>query len=147
MKINVGMYVRTKETESCNIASIRYILEINKDAYSNEILLDEDVTDGYGNLHNDVREEDIDKASYNIIEVIKEGDYVNGSFVLGFKTLQTGEKAVIVDGLINYGWGQGVIPENEIKGVETKEVFEAQEYLVMEEYFGEEYFREGEKNE
>ena len=76
------------------------------------------------------RYENIDKASFNIIDLIEVGDYVNDAFVLDFEILQTGEKAVIVDGLINYGWGQGVIPASEIKEVVTKEQFNSMKYVV-----------------
>ena len=69
-------------------------------------------------------------ASFNIIDLIEVGDYVNDAFVLDFETLQTGEKAVIVDGLITYGWGQGVIPASEIKEVVTKEQFNSMKYVV-----------------
>ena len=76
------------------------------------------------------RIENIDKASFNIIDLIEVGDYVNGTFVLDFKTLATGEKAVIVDGLINYGWGQGVTPVSDIKDIVTKEQFNSMKYVV-----------------
>ena len=76
------------------------------------------------------RIENIDRASFNIIDLIEVGDYVNDAFVLDFETLQTGEKSVVVDGLINYGWGQGVVPASEIKEVVTKEQFNSCKYVV-----------------
>ena len=125
MKLKVGMYVRFKNNK--NIQYIGKIVNINeyREPYFKYAI---EVTwyDDYIFIGN----EDILKASFNIIDLIKVGDYVNDAFVLDFETLQTGEKAVIVDGLITYGWGQGVIPASEIKKVVTKEQFNSMKYVV-----------------
>ena len=122
MKINKGMYVRTKKgigrvTEYIKHESWGYIVKVlgQYSCYTHT---------SNGELS------DVIKASHNLIDLIEVGDYVNGTFVLDFKTLATGEKAVIVDGLINYGWGQGVTPVSDIKDIVTKEQFNSMKYVV-----------------
>lgn len=118
MELEAGMYIKTQDGRICKILKLNEPLE----------------DDGYLD-HNDIgsasiQEKNVIKASFNIIDLIEVGDYVNDAFVLDFETLQTGEKSVIVDGLINYGWGQGVIPASEIKEVVTKEQFNSCKYVV-----------------
>lgn len=70
------------------------------------------------------------KSSYNIIDLIEPGDYVNGFKVLeivkGFKVLVDKLEPNTRDG--NYYLKQFI--NNEIKSVVTKEVFKANEYRV-----------------
>lgn len=74
MKLKEGMYVRTQLSNFCNIIAIRKIDEIDKD--DNEMWLDDDVIDDYGDFYNNIHEEDIELASEYIIDVLKTGDYV-----------------------------------------------------------------------
>lgn len=117
MKISKGMYCYDKSNRKVGIGKI---VEFWK---NNNVLIE------YKNNINSVSKGNV-VASFNIIDLIEVGDYVNDAFVLDFETLQTGEKAVIVDGLITYGWGQGVIPASEIKEVVTKEQFNSMKYVV-----------------
>lgn len=82
-------------------------------------------------------EDKIVKASYNIIDVLEVGDYVNGSEVLGFENEYIEEDDKYVPfGIItencyldnNKSW----IIEKDIKSVVTKEQFEQMEYKVGE---------------
>lgn len=70
------------------------------------------------------------KSSYNIIDLIEEGDYVNGYKVLeivkGFKVLVDKLELNTSDG--NYYLKQ--FTNNEIKSIVTKEVFKANEYRM-----------------
>ena len=70
------------------------------------------------------------KASYNIIDLIEEGDYVNGYKVLdilkGFKILVDKLELNTYDG--NYYLKQ--FTNDEIKSIVTKEVFKANEYRM-----------------
>ena len=122
MNLEIGKYVRyTRSMINGNVAArIAKIV----DCSDNELIK---IDNGRCILR-----EDVIKASYNLIDLIEVGDYVNGGYVLDFETLQTGEKTAIVDGLINYGWGQGVIPVSEIKSIVTKEQFESMKYEVKE---------------
>lgn len=120
MEIKVGDYVRyVRGTINGYVPPrISKIQEIESEFY---IKLDNNQV---------VMTNDVIKSSPDIIDLIEAGDYVNGTYVLDFETLQTGEKAIVVDGLITYGWGQGVVPISEIKSIVTKEQFESMSYKV-----------------
>lgn len=81
---------------------------------------------------------EIVKASYNIIDILEVGDYVNGSEVLGFENEYIEEDDKYVPfGIItencyldnNKSW----IIEKDIKSIVTKEHFEQMAYKVGEE--------------
>ena len=65
------------------------------------------------------------KARYNIIEILEEGDYVNGCKVIK-NTLKDGGNIVIVQ-------GGNCFTNEEIKSIVTKEQFESMSYKVVEE--------------
>lgn len=127
MKLKEGMYIRTKYNDFCNMVAIRKIDEFDDDG---SFWIDDYIIDTYGDEQNKLREEDIELASEVIANVIKSGDFVDGCLVLDFETLQNGEKAIIVNALDSYGWGQGVIPVSEIKSIVTKEQFALMKYEV-----------------
>lgn len=127
MELKEGMYIRTKYNDFCNMVAIRKIDEFDDDG---SFWIDDYIIDTYGDEQNKLREEDIELASEVIANVIKSGDFVDGCLVLDFETLQNGEKAIIVNALDSYGWGQGVIPVSEIKSIVTKEQFESMRYGV-----------------
>lgn len=127
MELKEGMYIRTKYNDFCNMVAIRKMDEIDDDG---SFWIDDYIIDTYGDEQNKLHEEDIEIASENIVDVIKPGDYVNGCWVLDFETLQNREKAIIVNSLDNYEWGQGVIPAHEIISIVTKEQFENMAYEV-----------------
>ena len=72
------------------------------------------------------------KHSSNIIDLIEVGDYVNGSEVVAEKYKNYDMNFINVDSKISFGWGYGVIPENDIKSIVTKEQFALAEYKVKE---------------
>lgn len=123
MELKEGMYIRSKDKNG--VQYIRKIVELPEETRYGSIVVDKDIHNVFW-----VSKKNVLKVSFNLIDLIEVGDYVNNAFVLDFEILQTGEKAVIVDGLINYGWGQGVIPASEIKDIVTKEQFEACKYVV-----------------
>ena len=110
MEISEGMYVRKKN------GRIAKIIKIINRANCEEYLLD------IKNSNFDVRCENkhILKASYKIIDLIEEGDYVNGR--------------LYHDNLIwteNYGWiGFDELEEEDIKSIVTKEQMESITYEV-----------------
>ena len=123
MKLEVGMYVRTKRrTLQCpQIARIR---NMSKDSgYKNQyyIELDKNLIPSY-EYH--IYKEDILKASHNIIDLIEEGDYVNGCKVIDFMYSKEKKRSVIVDSEI---WG---FDAEEIKSIVTKEMFSNISYEV-----------------
>ena len=79
-----------------------------------------------------VNTQDIIKSSLNIIDLIEEGDYVNGYFIEGNKGnyLETGD----IDGEYSYlgHIEYRKIYERDIETIVTKEQFENMEYKVVE---------------
>lgn len=101
MKLEVGMYVRTKDGRIDKIEDIR-----------NDFIYIENSDYGY--------RKDYFKASHNIIDLIEEGDYVNGWKVQELDELWEYD----IDGTCEQ-------PIN-IKSIVTKEQFESMSYKVGE---------------
>ena len=125
-KLEVGMYVRTKEGNIEKICAIE----------NEHIYTDEDYLSWYPSSNA------ISKASHNIIDLIEVGDYVNGE-----KVIRIYEKGECYDGS-NYGLitktietendNYETIPHDHlyvgysIKSIVTKEQFESMEYRLGE---------------
>ena len=102
-EIKVGEYVRTDKG---------YIVKIDKEKKNLQMLKFLNVE--YGNIL---------KHSKNIIDLIEEGDYVNGKYVEKIEQYKSGKSIVALIGII----------ENEdIKTIVTKEQFASMEYKVKE---------------
>ena len=109
MELKEGMYVRTKWGYICELINIndfreptmRYGVEAS---YLRDVMF--------------IGDEDILKASNNIIDLIEVGDYVNGYEV-------TSKDQFL--GFGNYDW---YMLDNEIKSIVTKEQFESLQYKV-----------------
>lgn len=124
--MRIGDYVRTKK----GIAKL--IDKVNDPTnYFDKFW----VCDRYLELNDDteyIHEQDIIKSSSNIIDLIEEGDYVNGIFIEGNKGnyLETfdidGEYSYL--GHIEYRR----IYEKDIETIVTKEQFESMEYRIGE---------------
>lgn len=118
MKLEVGMYVRIKLENgySCigkiiNInefrePSMRYCVDIQKNDYVF------------------ISKENIAKASFNPIDLIEVGDYVNGCKVHKIANCIT----IILDNEENISW----VNPNDIKSIVTKEQFQKKEYRIGE---------------
>lgn len=108
MKLEVGMYVRTKKgkilkcfkSESMNLP-IYYVIGSKTNSY--------------------IEYQDVKKVSGNIIDILEAGDYVNGELVLG-KVLYGNNAGVKVFGNIYYS--------EDIKSIVTKEQFSTMTYRV-----------------
>lgn len=75
-----------------------------------------------------ILQSDVIKASDNLIDLIEEGDYVNGSEV---EKITTFNGMNFVDTYMTQGYGWGTcIPENKIQSIVTKEQFENMMYIV-----------------
>ena len=126
MKLEVGMYVRTK------IGVIGKIISIDKDSHNNNIIT---IFNGHFHIiHNETRTEfDITKASHNIIDLIEVGDYVNG-----FRVDEIGEyHSIKTDKVETYAKVNcsallNCFYEEDIKSIVTKEQFESMSYKVKE---------------
>lgn len=116
MKLEVGMYVRTKGGFIDKIISF-------KSTISNDYLeLDDEY---YANI------KDILKASYNIIDLIEEGDYVNDEKIVDIGCLTNGPERGTKT--IDYYIAPNIVyyfKNEDIKSIVTKEQFESISYKV-----------------
>ena len=123
MKLEVGMYVRTKD------GHIDKIIKIDNKALNGRTIqvkkgeLDccmgyEDFTDLFNSSH-------YEKASFNIIDLIEVGDYVNGKEVYSIGL------TIGILNTINFIDGTFIIVDD-IKSIVTKEQFEQMSYKVDE---------------
>jgi hypothetical protein len=126
MKLEVGMYVRTDDGYMNKIKKVNQfnVLVYGRDLFGEEL-----------NIPNN----EIKKASYNIIDILEVGDYVNGYKVEKVNNNLSEHKG-ICNSLDTYLWGINdldefekiVIFEIDIKSVVTKEQFEQMTYKVGE---------------
>ena len=119
MKLEVGLYVRTKDGYICKILKLNEPFE----------------DDGYLD-HNDIgsasiKEENIIKTSFNLIDLIEVGDYVNG-FKITY--IQEIEEPHYLKRLLYFEEPEDYVIKSfdneDIKSIVTKEQFEQISYKV-----------------
>lgn len=117
MKLDVGMYVRLQN-------DVEHTVIINKIAHVFETVI---LTENDGSIYQGVyTKENVIKASYNIIDILEVGDYVNGSWVNDIVNRKPFHEDYN-DPFYSFGW------ENEdIKSVITHEQIEQMAYKVGE---------------
>lgn len=137
MKLEVGMYVRTKE------GHMDKIIKIDNKALNGRTIqvkkgeLDycmgyEDFTDLFNPSH-------YEKASFNIIDLIEVGDYVNGEKVIALKKdisernihFNSKKCNIFTDYSLVEDWYFG-IEDKDIKTIVTKEQYKNIEYIIGE---------------
>lgn len=122
MNLEVGMYVRTKDKRGIQyIRKIESVNETYPDKMYAGIYIDKEIHNVCG-----VALKNIVKASFNIIDLIEVGDYVNGYMVRG-----TSVSTLLLD---NFNMIQ--IDEEDIKSILTKEQFESMSYKVERGLYG-----------
>lgn len=128
MKLEVGQFVRFKDKRGNEY--IRKIVEIPEDNRYASLYLDKDA-----NYSKGLSIKNVIKASYNIIDILEVGDYVNG-----YKVTRVGEtyhgrkdKAIYCDYQQNEKTNKWImIYDDEIKSIVTKEQFEEMSYKIKE---------------
>lgn len=123
MKLEVGMYIRTKYCGICDEIAIRKIIKIDK-INNNWFYIDKNVCDIYKDYTNKLNTVNVEKASFNIIDILEVGDYVNGYYVED--VLKTFVNVAVGS---NY-FQSPTIYEKDIKSVVTKEQFENMKYGI-----------------
>ena len=122
-KIEVAEYIRTKD------GIIGKVLE-DEDIVEDEVYIDTTFLNDYADETNFVKSEDIKSHSFNIIDLIEEGDYVNGNEI----ALEAPNPDPLCDPIYGYfdRYGElvGIIKNEDIKSIVTKEQFKAIEYEV-----------------
>lgn len=126
MKLEVGMYIRTKH-------GIRKITEIDED---NNYYIDKTYTNDFRQEINCISDSCIiGEPSFNIIDLIEVEDYVNGYKVTRVGGTYHGrkDKAIYCDYQQNEKTNKWImIYDDEIKSIVTKEQFEQMSYKVKE---------------
>lgn len=125
MKLEVGMYVRTKK----GIAKIKKIFSDDDEPYFEAKY----ETDTYLEIYYDseyVSEDDIIKSSYNIIDILKVGDYVNGYKIT--EIIEKPRKCLKTEYKINLSYVFFCFYEKDIKSIVTHEQMEQMAYKVVE---------------
>ena len=118
MKLEVGQFVRLKSGYICKIININDFREPNM-KYGVEANYLKDVMF--------IGDEDILKASYNIIDILEVGDYVNGCYIQEIKSLKDNVMVCMLDSDYEF---VSTITNNEIETIVTKEQFEQMAYKV-----------------
>lgn len=124
MKLEVGMYVRL-------VNDVEDIVVINKIANVFETTI---LTENDGSIYQgEYTKENVVKASYNIIDLIEVGDYVNGKKIVDVGCLTNGprEGTKVIDYYITPS-AVSYLKNEDIKSVVTKEQFEYMEYRIGE---------------
>ena len=116
MKLEEGMYIRTKNGCICQILRTTYSKYLSR----NKELCYE--IDRPINANMELYDEDIFKVSHNIIDLIQVGDYVNGWKVL----YRTDGTKVVDDGYATN------LDKISVKSIVTKEQMESMSYKVGE---------------
>ena len=136
MKLEVGMYVRTKNGNIRKIVELTNTKFIDKpDYYVDKVLIDIEQNEREDTIYMEkwLFNEDIVKSSPNIIDIIEVGDYVNGLKVSSVGGTYYGrkDKAIYCDYCENKETGKWtMIYDDEIKSIVTKEQFESMKYEV-----------------
>lgn len=123
MKLEVGMYIRTKYCGICDEIAIRKIIKIDK-INNNWFYIDKNICDIYKDYTNKLNTVNVEKASFNIIDILEVGDYVNGYYVED--VLKTFVNVAVGS---NY-FQSPTIYEKDIKSIVTKEQFENMKYGI-----------------
>lgn len=126
MEIKVGEYVRTKNGLIGKVNKIE--LAGSGVRFGGEYLSDTIIQFNDGKVYERrVKEKDIIKHSFNLIDLIEVGDYVNGNIVTD-KYLFAGEKPVIE--IERNDTNCKCLCEKDIKSILTHELYEANAYKV-----------------
>lgn len=122
MKLEVGMYVRIQN-------DVEDIVVINKIAnvFETTILTENDGS----NYQGEYTKENVVKASYNIIDILEVGDYVNGKKIVDVGCLINGPRkgTKVIDYYITPS-AVSYLENEDIKSVITHEQIEQMEYRI-----------------
>ena len=124
MKLEPNMYVRLQN-------DVEDIVVINKIANVFETTI---LTENDGSIYQgEYTKENVVKASYDIIDLIEVGDYVNGKKIVDVGCLINGPRkgTKVIDYYITPS-AVSYLENEDIKSVVTKELFELAEYRIGE---------------
>ena len=122
LELKENMYVRTKDGI---IAKVDYIDD-------DTIFFDKDLYRTYGDSIDFLEKDNLEriiKASYNIIDILEEEDYVNGCYIQEIKSLKDNVMVCMLDSDYEF---VSTINNKDITSVVTHEQMEQMEYKVGE---------------
>ena len=119
MELKEGMYIRSKDKNG--VQYIRKIVELPEETRYGSIVVDKDIHNVFW-----VSKKNVLKVSFDLIGLIKVGDYVNGEKVTETMIKMRDEQGVF--GLPDHY--RMFVDEIHIKSVVTKEQFESMKYIV-----------------
>ena len=122
LELKENMYVRTKDGI---IAKVDYIDD-------DTIFFDKDLYRTYGDSIDFLEKDNLErivKASYNIIDILEVGDYVNGCYIQEIKSLKDNVMVCMLDSDYEF---VSTITNKDIKSVVTHEQMKQMEYKVEE---------------
>ena len=139
MKIQKGMYVRTKDGIAKYLGLGKNVLTINESNqfkhYANQHLFDNSIFDvghDWGDTLSNEEFKNIDKyiekePSFDLIDLIEVGDYVNGNKVTSCEPVDDKD----TERYLGFGdYDYYIHTSEDIKDIVTKEQFEACKYVV-----------------
>lgn len=122
MKLEIGMYVRTK------YGIAKYIEDLVTRETIYRLIDKEIVYDNVENWEDCLLDNEISKASHNIIDLIEVGDYVNGYPIYEILEYKDNTRAIVIaDDNKSIIWQES---SQYIKSIVTKEQFESMSYKV-----------------
>ena len=126
MEIEVGEFIRLARSQGIN-----KIIDEDDDGF---LVLDVIIADEFGNACFEISLQDVDKEilkhSFNIIDLIEVGDYVNGYKVITVDTDAPNNCKECIELDRNNAYEYQWISRNEIKTILTKEQYQANCYTV-----------------
>lgn len=129
MELKVGMYIRSKDKNG--VQYIRKIVELPEETRYGSIVVDKDIHNVFW-----VSKKNVLKASFNLIDLIKTGDYVNGHKVINIIEAdvcgdeELSSKKIIIEQSSPLAYNRTILSDEAIEDIVTKEEFEARKYVV-----------------
>ena len=122
-EIEAGMWAYSKTCRDYGIGKIVNITE-NGQGFKGDLI---DIQYKYSK--HAIENQDV-VASYNIIDLIEVGDYVNGYEIIEKPYCYHEVYFVSINSRESWGWGIGEMPITKIKTIVTKEQFDSMKYVV-----------------
>ena len=116
MELKKGMYIRSKDKNG--VQYIRKIVELPEDVRYGSIKVDKNIYNSCA-----VSKKNVLKVSFNLIDLIEVGDYVNGVEVEEIND----KEIMLVD---THLWIDKEVANRLIESIVTKEQFESMKYIV-----------------
>ncbi len=129
MELKEGMYIRSKDKNG--VQYIRKIVELPEETRYGSIVVDKDIHNVFW-----VSKKNVLKVSFNLIDLIKTGDYVNDHKVINIIEAdvcgdeELSSKKIIIEESSPLAYNKTILSDEAIEDIVTKEEFEARKYVV-----------------